>query len=463
MPRLVVWLGVLVLVVGCKSTDRDRTRDTSDRDHPPANPASRTKPAAPKSWLDGPNPGRDKVDTPPADSWADPRDPKYDVDREVRGVLGGFVEDPDGRKLRDVFIEVEQVDSGGHAVPVGVQTDAQGFFLIKGLKPRQTYQLTGRMTIDGKELSGRVYARTGTDRSQFIRLSLIEGLSFPGTGKTTSGGKDLPGAPGADKGLEPPTSAIPPPVLPTGPGLPAPVPRGPENSGAARPVVPGGDGGAWSPTAPVNSTPTTTAPAAPTTTGEAPRPPARPDLTATGPEGMWKPPAASIPTMPAPPSTAPAMPAIPPTKSQSRSVPAANRFVLLDTLGNQREFPSGRDNELILLDFMTTTCIQCRKIAPTIQSMQARYGLKGLEVVGVACDAVDLSKRRAVASAFQRSEGLNYLLYVEPTREPGKLLDRFGVEAYPTLVLIDGTGQVLWKGRSRDVADLEAILAQRLK
>ena len=52
-------------------------------------------------------------------------------------------------------------------------------------------------------------------------------------------------------------------------------------------------------------------------------------------------------------------------------------------------------------------------------------------------------KRRAVAAEYERTHGLNYLLYVEPGRKPGTVMDRFGVEAFPTLVLLSGEGDVL--------------------
>ena len=61
------------------------------------------------------------------------------------------------------------------AAPVGVQTDRQGHFLIKGLQPKQAYQLTVQTRLDGREVGGQVYARTGSDRSQFVRVSLVRG------------------------------------------------------------------------------------------------------------------------------------------------------------------------------------------------------------------------------------------------------------------------------------------------
>jgi thiol-disulfide isomerase/thioredoxin len=419
---------------GCKYLERERSPRGS------AEPASRTK-ADPKGkgWLDGPGPGLGKVGTPPADSWADPKSPGYDVDREVRGVLGGFVEDPDGRKVRDVFIEVEPAAGAGAGAPVGVQTGRDGYFLIKGLQPKQTYQLTARVKLDGRELSGRAYAQTSAERSLFTRITLIEGLTFPGG--TGGGGRDLPAPSGAAApGGSPPGAAIPPPVLPSGTA----TPRGDEGTGLPLPSA------------------ADAVPDLPRSPGVVPRP----DLMTEGPDAGFRPPATNIPS-PTPPSTTPipSPPSSPPTSGtgrSARSVKSGAEFTLVDTMGVPREFPSGRVGELVLLDFMTTNCVPCKHALPTLRGLQSKYGLRGVELVGVVCDEATPPQRRALASAYHKAERLNYLLYTEPTISPGKLRERYGVQGYPTLVLLDGAGEVLWRGHPKDSAELERVIEDAL-
>jgi thiol-disulfide isomerase/thioredoxin len=444
MRRWLILIAAGAALSGCKTADKDRPRD--DRT---ADPASRTRPAPAdgKKWLDGPNPGLGKVGTPPADSWADPGSPGYDLDREVRGVLAGFVEDPDGRKVRDVFIEVEPAGAAADGAPVGVQTGRDGYFLIKGLKPKQTYQLTARAKLDGHDVAGRVYAQTSNERSQFIRIALIDGLSFPGGGGAQpGGGRDLPApVPGggpkpADKPT-PPGAAIPPPVLPSG------------GTGPREPLLRGGEGTGLPLPGPADAVPDLP---------RSPAAPSRPDLVTEGPDGGFRPPPTSIPP-PDPPATTPP-PKTPATGTgrSSRSSRSGPEFTLLDTLGVPREFATGRPGELVLLDFMTTSCVPCRQTLPVLRDLQARYGLRGLDVVGVACDEADLAQRRALAAAYQRTERLNYLLYTEPTAQPGKLRERFGVQGYPTLVLLDGSGAVLWKGHPKDGAELQQVIEDEL-
>jgi thiol-disulfide isomerase/thioredoxin len=395
MRRWLLLTAVGLALAGCKNLDREKT---------PGAPASR-----PKNWAEGPNPGLGRVGTPDADSWSDPKDPGYDLDREMRGVLAGFVEDPDGRKLRDVFIEVEPVGADKSGAPVGVQTDRSGHFLIKGLKPKQAYQLTVQTKLDGREVGGQVYARTGSDKSQFVRVSLVEGLSFPNRPVTTAGGRDRPDPPGAA------------PSLPSG----TPAPR--TGTGLALP------------------------PSSDARVGE---PPARPDLSTKTADPIGRPPAANIP--------GPSVPTPSVTPGPSRSVNSRSEFLLVDSTGASRAFPAGRAGELVLLDFMTTTCLPCKRANPTIKGLQARYGTRGLEVVGVTCDDVGVPERRALASRYQRTEGLNYLLYVEPGAEPGAVARRFGVKAFPTLVLLGGSGDVLWTGHPSDAGELERVIEREL-
>lgn len=430
MRRWVMLIAAGAALSGCKYLDRERPPRGS------AEPASRTRPdpKGSKDWLDGPGPGLGKVGTPPADSWADPKSPGYDLNREVRGVLGGFVEDPDGRKVPDVFIEVEPSGGAGAGAPVGVQTGRDGYFLIKGLKPKQTYQLTARARSDGRELSGRAYAQTGTERSLFTRITLIEGLAFPGG--PSGAGRDLPAPPGG----APPGAAIPPPVLPSGTAAP-PGPSGRDREGTGLPLPSGAE-----------SVP------------DLPR--SRPDLMTGEPDPGFRPPATNIPTPPPPEASPIPSPSGPPPATgagrSARSVKAGAEFTLVDTMGVPREFPSGRPGELVLLDFMTTSCVPCKHALPVLRALQTKYGLRGVELVGVACDEAGLPQRRALAAAYQKAERLSYLIYTEPTERPGKLRERYGVQGYPTLVLLDGSGEVLWRGHPSDAAELERVIEDAL-
>ena len=66
----------------------------------------------------------------------------------------------------------------------------------------------------------------------------------------------------------------------------------------------------------------------------------------------------------------------------------------------------------------------------------------------------------ALASRYQREQNLNYAMYTEDAVEQGRLFARFADAnaGYPFVVLLDATGNVLWKGNPANRASLEAAI-----
>ena len=66
--------------------------------------------------------------------------------------------------------------------------------------------------------------------------------------------------------------------------------------------------------------------------------------------------------------------------------------------------------------------------------------------------------RRELAAKYADEHRLNYLVYAEPGSAPGAVMRHFGVTTFPTLVLLDGTGAILWQGRPADMDELERAI-----
>lgn len=435
------WLALgLILAAGCKSADKGKGPSTAD-----------AAGAKPKHWLEGPSPGWAKGDVPKAGSWSDPRDPKFDYTNYVKGSLSGYVLDANERPTPTAVIVVESADPSAKSLaPVTVLTDANGAFVINGLKPGETYTLTAKMKDGGTLFAGQTYA---TPPSVHVRIRLKDSMALPnspGFGSTDG----LPGRPSAD-GLPP---------MPGG-DRPAPAPLTRDNAIPSNPGRgPSGDRG-WSPISP---TPKTAAPSpddvlplpsatAPSGTGV----PDRPDLNTRGPKPEWKPPVTDLPSPP--PTIAPPPPTIAPPPGGSDPKSSTSKklsFALLDPAGRSVELPDQRSNDLILLDFMTTTCLPCKKAIPTLIEFQRRYGVHGVQLLGVVCDDAGEAERRSGASAYQREFSLNYLLYTEA--KPQAVRKLFGVDRFPTLVLLDGQGTLLWKGHPNEMKELEKVIRATL-
>ena len=414
--RILTFLTLTSLTVGCQNDEQERNQDYGI-------PTSRGSRNEPHSWLDGPQPSASG--SPSANTWNDPDDPNYDFEREARGLLAGTVVMPDGRKVKGVYIEVSpDGDGANRGAPIGVVTDETGHFLIKGLEPRSRYTLTASTPIDGVDYNGQVYAQTSEPKSQTIQLTLVQGLILPPERK-----RETP-PPSNDKPIPPPVmpqdrSDLPDPIVPTNALAPA------SHSSSPHPAD-----GAFSPVAPSDN-------------GVSPQPtrslaPRRPDLVTEGPKTIERPPTTSIPN---------------PNRQQSNADRSRNDFVLLDTTGKPKTFANG-GRDLILLDFMATWCSPCTKAIPTLKRLQSDYESKGVQVVGLLCDEQPTQERLKLAARYSETHRLNYPVMVEPAAKPGALQARYEVRGYPTLILLDGNGEVLWRGHPKDEDQLRRVLAE---
>ncbi len=89
--------------------------------------------------------------------------------------------------------------------------------------------------------------------------------------------------------------------------------------------------------------------------------------------------------------------------------------------------------KVVLLDFWATWCGPCRVLLPELDTLQAKYRSRGLEVVGVSSESL------AQLQAFQAKAGLGYSLLHDADKSA---THDFLAYALPTLVFIDRTGQV---------------------
>jgi hypothetical protein len=101
-------------------------------------------------------------------------------------------------------------------------------------------------------------------------------------------------------------------------------------------------------------------------------------------------------------------------------------------------------------------------VTGVLADLQSRYGSAGLQVVAVACDDLPQKQRAAAAAKYARDFNLNYAILVEPGEDAGGVRDRYDVQGYPTAVLLDANGAVLWKGHPAKRAELENAVRRAL-
>jgi DNA-binding beta-propeller fold protein YncE len=111
--------------------------------------------------------------------------------------------------------------------------------------------------------------------------------------------------------------------------------------------------------------------------------------------------------------------------------------------------------KFVLLDFWTYCCINCMHVLPELKKLEAAYRDE-LVVVGVHSAKFEEEKdTRNIAQAVLRYEIEHPVVNDHQMR----IWDRFGVQAWPTLVLIDPQGYAVWaKSGESTFEELDAVL-----
>lgn len=94
---------------------------------------------------------------------------------------------------------------------------------------------------------------------------------------------------------------------------------------------------------------------------------------------------------------------------------------------------------VVLLDFFTPGCVNCIHMLPAEKQLEQHFGTR-LAVIGIDSPKFAASKTRAGLESFIQRYDLAHPVVLDPTMT---LWNAYGVQAWPTLVLLGPSGQVL--------------------
>ncbi len=133
-------------------------------------------------------------------------------------------------------------------------------------------------------------------------------------------------------------------------------------------------------------------------------------------------------------------------------------FVLPDLNGKPIRFRD-LDSDFVLLDFWGTWCGPCRESIPHLVDLQKQYGEKGLTIVGVASEREGSRDDQArTVDDLARKLGIDYPLVLSGADgKPCPLQAALHIQRYPTMILVDRTGQIRWRADNSQETTLKRL------
>lgn len=113
-----------------------------------------------------------------------------------------------------------------------------------------------------------------------------------------------------------------------------------------------------------------------------------------------------------------------------------------------------------LVDFWGSWCMPCRKSHPALKALYAKYHDKGFEIVGVAFESGSAESQQKQWQKAVDADGLNWINLLNSTA--GNMVQQFGVTSFPTKLLVDPEGRIVFRG-NEGMGQIDRILAAALK
>lgn len=89
-----------------------------------------------------------------------------------------------------------------------------------------------------------------------------------------------------------------------------------------------------------------------------------------------------------------------------------------------------------LLEFWATWCRSCVTSIPDLNKLHDKYAPQGLEIIGLSQDHAE-----GTLAEFMKTKDIHYSVAID-----NGTVDLCDITGYPTSILVDHTGQIVWRG-----------------
>jgi len=142
--------------------------------------------------------------------------------------------------------------------------------------------------------------------------------------------------------------------------------------------------------------------------------------------------------------------------SKAKSAPALSTGQWINSEPTTLENLRGR---VVLVDFWTFGCYNCRNTLPTLKKFDAAYRDKGLTIVGVHTPESDYEKK---FSNIQEAVKRNGIKYPVVTDTNGDTWRAYNIEAWPTVVILDKQGRIRYTHIGEGVYEIQEKVIRTL-
>jgi thiol-disulfide isomerase/thioredoxin len=133
-----------------------------------------------------------------------------------------------------------------------------------------------------------------------------------------------------------------------------------------------------------------------------------------------------------------------------------NDFQLPDLDGKPLRFKD-IDADLVLIDFWGTWCTPCIGAIPHLVELQDRLKDKKVVVLGIACERDGGEAAAARVADTARRLNINYPILLSKNDGSCPLQEALHIQAFPTMLLVDRQGRVLWRDQGATPATLARL------